>query len=446
MARNELDPRAVERVIAAYGFEALRGSRGSGSGAAPAHRLAELHLEGFDSDKRTVARKAAQGMPAGAPPASTATPFDFAMAAQFDWARNGGQASFEVGLELIAEVFPSLGPEDYVDMTASLMRLTVQVEFDEPVSPFLTAIAVESVALDYVRSQDLRRTAGPESGRAASEEALAWATWLLDQRRREARQTTEGYEAALGLLLLVIRRRPKPGYTLAQIVRAAQAQWIGGMHQAHLDPAAFPEYHRPGPAPAAGWGGLPPGDGQIERAMVDLIMGMTEEGLFAVRVTDLESRLVADALERYRTSPAMVRLEDVATDLALARERFPTDDSLAAACLGRLAGEWSGFETLANQFRTAAATGAAILLDWVADVRATYPALLGAAGFGTGDRAFDEVVSFVAVVFGRTTEHGGVTPAPADVKWARACVQDAADGRDWRTRPGVPAAWAGTPA
>ena len=81
MGRTELDPRAVARVIAAYGFEALRGRRGTGSGAAPSHRLAELPLEGLDTDKRTVARKAARGLPPGAPPASTATPFDFAMAA-----------------------------------------------------------------------------------------------------------------------------------------------------------------------------------------------------------------------------------------------------------------------------------------------------------------------------------------------------------------------------
>jgi hypothetical protein len=443
MGRTELDPRAVAQVIAAYGFEALRGRKGAGSGAAPSHRLAELRIDGFDADKRTVARKAARGIPPGAPPASTATPFDFAMAAQYDWSRNGGQASFQAALEIIGTVFPSLGAEEYLDVAASLLRLTVQVEFDEPVGPFLTASGVEAVAIDYIRSQDIRRAAAPREGRDASEESLAWATWLIEQRRQESRRTSEGYEAVLTFLLLVLRRRPRPGYSIAQIIRSVRSQWIGGMHQAFLDPDLYPEYRRrPPTADGSGATGLPPGDGQIERAMIDLIIGMTEESLFAANRNDLESRVIAVALDRYRTARRAVRLDAVTgtagTDVALVRERFPTDGDLASACVRRLAGEWTGFDAFAHQFRNAASHGVTILLDWVSGVRREYPVLLDAAGFAAGNPAFDEVVAFVAVVLGRTAIGGSATPSPSDVKWARACVEDATLGRDWRTRAGIP--------
>jgi hypothetical protein len=444
MGRTELDPRAVARVIAAYGFEALRGRRGTGSGAAPSHRLAELPLEGLDTDKRTVARKAARGLPPGAPPASTATPFDFAMAAQYDWSRNGGQASFQAALELIQEVFLPLGPDEYLDAAASLLRLTIQVEFDEPDSPFLTASGVEALALDYLRGRELRRSAGPPAGRAASEESLAWATWLIGQRRQESRQTSEGYEAVLTFLLLVLRRRPRQGYSIPQIVRALQSLWVGGMHRAFLEPELYPEYHRkrpPGEVSAAT--GLPVGDGQIERGMVDLIVVMTEESLFSVRRDDVERVVVADALDRYRTAEETVRLDTVlrvtGAEADRIRERFPTDGDLASACVRWLAGEWTGFESFAHQFRNAASAGVVILLEWVGDVRAEFPALLAAAGFAPGDPAFDEVVAFVSVVLGGSTIGGSAAPCPADVKRARACVAAAAAGGDWRTPAGIPA-------
>ena len=445
MGSTELDPRAVSRVIAAYGFEALRGRKGTGSGAAPAHRLAELHLDGFDSDKRTVARKAARGMPPGAPPASTATPFDFAMAAQFDWSRNGGQASFQAALEIIGEVFPPLGPEDLLAAIASLLRLTVQVELDDPDARFLTASGVQAVALDYIRSQGIRQAAGPTSGRAASEESLAWATWLVEQRRQESRQTSGGYEAVLtfGLLLLLLRRRPKPGYSITGIVRSAQSLWVGGMHRAFLEPELYPEYHRKRPpAEVSAATGLPPGDGQIERAMIDLIIGMTEESLFAVNRSDLESRVIVDALDNYRTAGSAVRLDAVTeatgADMAVVRERFPTDEDLASACLRWLAGEWTGFDVFARQFRNAASGGVVILLDWVSGVRREYPALLDAAGFAAGDPAFDEVVAFVSVVLGQTTAGRSAVPSPADVKRARACEGEAARGGDWRVLARLP--------
>ena len=437
MGRTELDPRAVARAVAAYGFEALRGRRGTGSGAAPAHRLAELHLDGLDADKRTVAKKAARGLPPGAPPASTATPFDFAMAAQYDWSRNGGQASFQAALEIIGEVFLPLGPDGYLDAAASLLRLTVQVEFDGPDSPFLTASGVEAIALDYIRSDELRRTAGPPDGRAASDEAQAWATWLIGQRRQESRQTSEGYEAVLTFLLLLLRRRPRQGYSISQIVRSLQSLWVGGVHRAFLEPELYPEYHRNrSPEEVSPSTGLPVGDGQIESAMVDLIVVMTEESLFSTNRDDQERAVIAEALDRYRTAVETVRLESVlqvtGAETDRVRERIPTDEDLASACVRLLAGEWAGFDSFAHQFRTAAVAGAVILLEWVGDVAAEFPALLGSAGFAPGDPGFDEVVTFVSVVLGGTTIGESAVPSPADVKRARACVEAAAAGGDWQ--------------
>ncbi len=148
MGRSELDPTAVARVIAAFGFEAVRGRSSTGTGAAPAHRVAGLHLDGVPSDKRTVARRATQGYPAGAPAPSTALPFDFAMAAMYDWSRNGGQDSFQAALEIMAERVVPLDPNEFVDpdrladAMASLLRVTVQVEFDDPNARFLTGYAI----------------------------------------------------------------------------------------------------------------------------------------------------------------------------------------------------------------------------------------------------------------------------------------------------------------
>jgi len=443
MGRTELDPRAVARVVAAYGFEALRGRKGTGSGAAPAHRLADLHLDGVDADKRTVARKATRDFPPGAPPSSTATPFDFAMAAQYDWSRNGGQASFQAALELIGELFLPLGAEHFLDATASLLRLTVQVEFDEPDSPFLTASGVQALTLDYIRGQELRRTAGPPGGRAASEESLAWATWLIGQRRQESRQTAEGYEAVLTFLLLVLRRRPRPGYSIPPIVRSLQSLWVGGLHRAFLEPELYPEYHRKrAPDEVSEVTGLPVGDGQIERGMVDLIVAMTEESLFAVNRNDVERMVVDEALDRYRTASETVRLDTIlratGTEADLVRGRFATDTELASACVRWLAGELTVFDAFAHQFRNAAAAGVVILLEWVAGVRSEFPVLLESAGFATGDPAFDEVVAFVSVVLGRTAVGGSAVPNPPDVQRARACVAAAAGGGDWRSPARLP--------
>jgi hypothetical protein len=155
MGQTELNPQTVARVIAAYGFDAIRGRVGRGSGAAPSHRLAELHLEGVDSDKRTVAKKATQGIPAGSPSASAATPFDFAMARLFDWSRNGGQASFEAALQIM-ESFVPLNPDDLPGAIASLLRLTVQQGLEGPDARFLTGFGVQSLALDFIREQEFR--------------------------------------------------------------------------------------------------------------------------------------------------------------------------------------------------------------------------------------------------------------------------------------------------
>lgn len=169
---------------------------------------------------------------------------------------------------------------------------------------------------------------------------------------------------------------------------------------------------------------------------------MTEESLFAVNRSDLESRVIVDALDNYRTAGSAVRLDAVTeatgADMAVVRERFPTDEDLASACLRWLAGEWTGFDVFARQFRNAASGGVVILLDWVSGVRREYPALLDAAGFAAGDPAFDEVVAFVSVVLGQTTAGRSAVPSPADVKRARACVGEAARGGDWRVLARLP--------
>jgi len=242
MARKVLDPRTVARVVAAFGFDTLRGRSGTGTGAAPAHRLAELRIDGIDHDKRTVARKVVQAVPPGAPPASTATPFDVGLGALFDWSRNGGQESFAAALEIMGDVVVPLAPEELVGATASLLRMTVQAEFDDPDARFLTGFGVEALALDYVREQEFRMATRPDKSDA--DESLAWAKWLMDQRRVESRRTTEGYEAVLALALLLLRRRPKPGYTVGRIVAAAQSLWIGGVHRAFLLPGEYPSMDR----------------------------------------------------------------------------------------------------------------------------------------------------------------------------------------------------------
>jgi hypothetical protein len=443
MARRPLDPRTVARVVAAFGFDALRGRSGTGAGAAPAHRLAELRIDGVNNDKRTVARKAAESVPAGAPPASTATPFDIGFGALFDWSRNGGKESFAVALDVMGDVVVPLAPEDIVGAMASLLRMTVQVEFDEPDARFLTGFGVQAFALDYLREQDFRKQTRPVDAADDGSESLAWAKWLLEQRRDESRQTTESYEAVLALALLLLRRRPKPGYTVGRIVAAAQSLWIGGLHRAFLLPEEYPEYG-PGSPPAqlSPVTGLPEGDGPIELAMVDLILGMTEESLFAVNQASLEGRFVVAGLQRYRSSTAAVDveslIEETGADPTLARDRFPDDRVLASACLQWLAGEWSGFGAFARQFRHAAVAGVEALLEWVGSVRRDFPLLLDCAGFAPGDPAFEEVVAFIAVVLSRTTFGTSGTVGPDAVRRARRCVEAAATGGDWRAIVGLP--------
>jgi hypothetical protein len=443
MARRALEPRTVARVVAAFGFEALRGRSGTGSGAAPAHRLAELRIEGIDDDKRTVARKAAQGIPAGAPPASTATPFDFAFATLFDWSRNGGQASFEAALDIMGESVVPLDPEGIREAIASLMRLTVEVEFEDPEARFLTGAAVESLALDYVAQCEFRRHASPGGGEREVDESLAWASWLLERRRQESRQTTAGYEAVLNFALLRLRRRPKPGYTTGRIVRAVQSLWAGSVHRAFLLPEEYAEYRRGvPPAQISPTTGLPEGDGQIEQAMVDLVMGMTEDSLFSTNQTSLDTQLVVAGLRRYRTARTTVPLGPVVAetgaDGALMRKRFPTDREFASACLQWLAGEWQGFEPFALQFRASAMAGVEALLTWVDSVHRDFPVLLGAAGFVRGDPAFDEVVTFTAQVLSDATLGRSGAVRPDDSRRARRCVEAAANGDDWRAIAGTP--------
>lgn len=443
MARRALDPRTVARVVAAFGFEALRGRAGTGMGAAPAHRLAELRIDGIDDDKRTVARKAVQAVPASAPSASTATPFDVGFGVLFDWSRNGGKESFAAALDIMGDVVVPLAPEEIVGGMASLLRMTVQVEFDNPDARFLTGFGVQTLALDYVREQDFRRRTLSADSSESGNESLAWATWLLEQRRDESRQTTAGYEAVLGLALLLLRRRPKPGYTVARIVTAAQSLWIGGMHRAFLLPDEYPEYG-PGAPPTriSPITGLPEGDGPIELAMVDLIVGMTEESLFAVNQASLESRFVVAGLQRYRSSAGVVDveslIEETGADPTMTSERFPTDGALAAACLQWLAGEWSGFGAFFHQFRHAATAGVEALLEWLGTVHRDFPALLRSAGFAPGDPAFDEVVAFIAVVLSRATFGASATVSPDDARRARRCVQAAASGEPWRNIAGLP--------
>ncbi len=437
MVRRELDPHSVARVIGAYGFDAVRGRSGSGSGAAPAHRLAVLHLDGVDDDKRTVARKAARGIPAGSPAPSTATPFDFAMSALFDWSRNGGRAGFEAALDLMAALV-ALGPEELPGAIASLLRLSIQDQFDSNEPQFLTGYGVQALAVEYIRESGFRQAADPTAVGGGCDEPLAWARWLMDQRRQEARLTAEVYETVLSLCLLLLRRRPKSGYTVARIVRAAQSLWIGGVHRAFLDPDEYPEYGRGAPRPPISPAtGLPEGDGQIELAMVDLIMGMTEESLFAVNQASLGSRLIAEGLRRYRTSGTPVDVESLTgatgVDVSVIRELFPADQDFASGCLRWLAGEWEGFDSFAREFRATAAAGAEALLEWVGGVRRDFPALLASAGFASGDPAFDEVVEFVSIVLSREPHGASGVVSPADVKRARRCVEVAARGGDWHT-------------
>jgi hypothetical protein len=442
MVRRELDPRAVARVVGAFAFEAVRGRTGSGAGAAPAHRLADLRLDGLDEDKRTVARKAMQGYRAGSPPSTTATPFDFAMTALFDWSRNGGQESFEAALQVMGVVMVPLDPGQLAGAIASLLRFTVQDQFDSPDARFLTGFGIQALALEYIRESGFRQLTVPDRDSAGPDESLVWARWLMDQRRHEARKTTEGYLAVLSFGLLLMRRRPKPGYTIAQIVRAAQSLWIGGVHRALLDPDDYPEYGSGAPESAISpVTGLPEGDGQIERAMVDLIVGMTEESLFAVNQASIESRLVVEGLQRYRTAQSIVGVESLleasGADPSFVREQFPTDRDFAGACFQWLAGEWDGFGSFAREFRGAATAGVDVLLGWVGKVHREFPALLVSAGFMAGDPAFEEVVAFVSQVLSRGAHGTAGVVGPGDVKRARRCVEAAAVGGDWRIAAGL---------
>ena len=115
--------------------------------------------------------------------------------------------------------------------------------------------------------------------------------------------------------------------------------------------------------------------------MLDLVMGMTEESLFSVNQTSLESQLVIAGLHRYRTADAPIDLADLIASTGangeFVRERFPSDQAFASACLQWLAGEWEGFESFARQFRSAAMAGVEALLEWVGYVARGLPRAAG---------------------------------------------------------------------
>jgi len=300
---------------------------------------------------------------------------------------------------------------------------------------FPSGLGVQALALDYIREQDFRERTRSDDSVENDDESLAWSTWLMEQRRKESRQTTQSYEAVLSLALLLLRRRPKPGYSVARIVRADQSLWIGGIHRAFLLPDEYPEYGSGAPpSPVSPVTGLPEGNGQIEQAMVDLIIGMIEESLFSINSDRLESRLII--------AGDIVSLDDLIEETGanskFVHERYPSDLAFASGCLQWLAGEWEGFGQFALQFRAAAKAGVEALLEWVGSVHRDFPALLGAARFEQRDPAFDEIVAFIAVVLSRTSLGVNGSVSPDDLRRARRCVEAAARGGDWRTFAGLP--------
>jgi len=434
MTKADLDPYLVARVIASRAFAAVRGQRSSGTGAAPAHKLAELRLEGMAGDKRTVARKATRGRFPGSPASSTATPFDYAMAALFDWDINGGKEGFALGVDLVASILGDYSTEEILVAVASLFRTTVQSEIDDPQRRFLTGFAVQAMAIEFVNETEFRRDSG-EQDRDESE-ALAWAGWLLERRRMEAERTTESFVALLSFGLLLLGRRPRPGYTLVDVVLGTQALWTGSLLQYHLNPTAFPDYRIDRSQEADPATGLPQGDGPIERMMVDLMLGMTEGSVFAARIGDAtDSDLIAGALSCYRTSRQPVSISEAAQaagiDSEALRDEFTTPTDLAQACFGYLAGEWDGFYRFAEEFRTAAPSGAEALLVWIQNLSTEYPVLLQVAGFRPGDRAFDELTSLIATMHSRQRHGQSASPSPSASDRARSCLLAAAERRSW---------------
>ncbi len=434
MTKTELDPYLIARVIASRAFGSIRGRRSSGTGAAPAHYLAELSVPGMPSDKRTVSRQVMGGRFPGSPPPSTATSFDYAMAALFDWELNGGKNGFAAGIEAIASILGDFSNEELLKAIASLMRTTVQSEVDQPDRRFLTGFAVQALAIEYVNETEFRRSSTFVA--SEEEETLVWARWLLHRRRLEIEQTTDGFAALLSFGLLLLGRRPRAGYSLIEIVRAVQALWTGSLFHYQLDPTLFPEYATSEDRTANETTGLPVGNGVIERAMVDLLLAMTEESVFAARTADqTESRVVEEALGAYQTAKHPVEVVEAsrqagASPTALSG-RFPSQRDLAQACLASLAGEWDGLYRFADQFRTAAPAGAEALLVWVRTVRTDYPVLLEAAGFVPGDRTFDELVMLIATLLSCQRHGQSGVPSPDTKSRARRCLLAARDGGDW---------------
>jgi hypothetical protein len=342
-------------------------------------------------------------MPLEAPAPSTATPFDYAMTRLYDWDANGGRDGFVAALA----VMKSFVDLDVINVEEAV-RLVLRVSIDaarDPRDPFLVGFGVQAFIVQLLQTTEDEFPVDPTSVGALRHrrQTRAWAKWLHGRRRNEIQATTEGFEVLLSIALLFMRRRAKSGYSTGDIVRSAQALWAGSIFRSLIEPEAYAEYQRPlggadGPLP-----GVPAASGVIERAMFDLILGMSEPGIFTAPDAGNANAMVESALNQYRRPKSMssVTVAAAAVDAGIAmnaaNECFRTSEDLAKACVRHLGANWSGFLDFARTFNSEAIAAAEAVLLWIETVRDEYPHLLSRARFVVGDPAFEEVAHFIAM-------------------------------------------------
>jgi hypothetical protein len=423
----------IAQVIGSRLFTSIRGAKRGGS--APTTLVARL----LKRDRETIVEASRRADKISGPLPSncgSATPFDRAMAKSYNWSANGGKAGFEAGMQIM-DAFVHLETRDVAVAVRAMLRQTV-VDALSDENLFLTQLTVQAAAMEHLK----HRVGGPypldADGVEERERTSSWAEWLLSLRREEWKATTNNYVWLLGIALRLLARRPKPGATLHDIVVSMQSLWAGAIFRCYLDPEAISSYVDP-----AG----PPEEGPIERAMWDLVMGMTEDGVFTPTIDwdGTERVLVEIALEILHQEEGMpgrtasvdevvkeaVR-RGVTVDLTIARALFADDAALAARCFDYLMGSWESEvkdSDFARSFALAAFPAAEALLIWLSEVRGRYPCLLDAFGFDQSNAAYDELTDFLAIVL--STDPPDATLGPSWRRRARKYIDLAATGGAW---------------
>jgi hypothetical protein len=434
---KKLDHQAIALAIGTIGFEALRGPA-VGGGAAPTKLLSSSPDPRLPKSRNTITSRARKGLPKDAPARESATPFDYAMTQLFDWETNGGRDAF-IGALGVFRSFAELDVMHVEEAMRLILRLSIDAAHD-PKNHFLVGYGVQAFIIQYLQmatSDEVVPRATTPSAAKHRRQTKAWASWLRDRRLKEMQTTTEAFEVLLSIGLLMLRRRPKVGYSVSDIVRSAQALWAGSVFRSLIEPEAYPEYHQgPLDGPDGPVHGFPIAGGAIERAMVDVILAMSEPGIFTRPATRAQAAVIEAALKLYRrpdpkrTVAVPTAARDAGIPSATGLDYFRGAEELARACLQHLGANWVGFIEFARAFRHAALPAAETVLLWVEDIHREYPHLLARAGFVPNDPAFEEIAHFVATAV--SPRHLGVSVQDrrAELRRARELLERVTIGGD----------------